>query len=81
MVEACFNRLTRVSNVELFAYEDECSFSRLGFCTAVSQMGTSSHWEVNSIECLANNHKSSCIMIITIEKKMSVSHCLKIWAE
>ena len=50
VVEACFNRLIRVRNVEPFAYEDEWSFSLLGFCTPVSKMGTSSRWEVNSID-------------------------------
>ena len=27
-------------NVEAVAYEDECSFSLLDFCTSVSKMGT-----------------------------------------
>ena len=65
MVEACFNRLTRVSNVEHVAYEDELSFFLLDFCTFVSKISTSSHWELNSIlriECLATNHKSSCML-------------------
>ena len=35
VVEAYFNRLTRVSNVEPFAYEDGWSFSLLCFCTTV----------------------------------------------
>ena len=40
VVEACFNRLTRMSNVEPFANEDEWSFSFLSFCTPISKMGS-----------------------------------------
>ena len=53
VVEACFHRLTRMSNVEHVAYEDESSLSLslsiLDSRTVFNKMGTSSHWEVKSI--------------------------------
>ena len=62
VVQACFHHLTRVSNVEPFSYEDECSFFHLGFFTLISKMGTSSRLEVNSIEFRAKNLVSSCVL-------------------
>ena len=60
VVEACFDRLTRVINVELVAYDNEWSFSLLDLWTPVSKMGTSSRWYVNSIAY--SNVKSSCLL-------------------
>ena len=49
IIRACLNRLTRVSNVEPVAYEDDGSFSLLDSCQPVSKMGTSSRGEAKSI--------------------------------
>ena len=52
VVEADFNCLTGMSNVEPFAYENDGSLYLLGFCSPVSKMRNSSRWEVDSIDLL-----------------------------
>ena len=63
--------LYTTNSINAHHHQEERSFSLLGFCTPVSKISTSARWEVNSIdlsnvykqhECLANNHKSSCML-------------------
>ena len=72
MIKARFNRLTRVNNVEPFADEDEWLFSLLLLIVLSPRLLYTRQQngyqrslvskQHRLIKCLANNHKSSCML-------------------
>ena len=78
VIEVCFSRSIKMSNIEPVAYENKWSLFLLDSSTTVSKMGTSSRWEVNRFnEFLINNHKLSCILAhIYIKRDVFLIFCL-----